>query len=661
MTTRRLRRSRLRPLPAPRRGTGAGGGGGLLLRRLVPCALALLVAAALPVQAAEPRHLVKDPYYGDSLFYFFQQRYFTSLTDLMVSQHFGRVSHHVDEAELLRGGLYLSYGLHREAGEIFTRLIEKNANPQVRDRAWYYLAKIRYQRDLPAEAEEALSHVGSTLPPDLEEDRRLLQANLLMARHAYDEAAKVLQTMAESPRAGVYVRYNLGVALIKSGQAAQDLGRVAQGVALLDQIGRSDAEGAEMRALRDKANVALGFSALQGGDPGKAREYLQRVRLNGMLANKALLGFGWAAASLRQPKEALVPWTELASRDTSDPAVLEAKLAVPYAFGELGAYAQSLELYNDAIATFDRERVHLDESIAAIRSGKLVDDLVARNPGDEMGWFWNIESLPRMPHAEYLAPILAENDFQEAFKNYRDLVYLSKNLQQWRDNLAVYSDMLATRRQAFVERLPRILQQEGGAGLARVEQDGAGLKRELAWAQAHQNVFAFADSGEQALAERLARARATLADAPGAALPDAQRQQAQERLRRVEGALTWQLTQEFPVRVWEAKKRLGEVDAEVAQAKSHDAALLDAQRSEPAHFQQFASRIVQLDERIRTLTPELAALMREQKQYIEQLAVARLEHEKQQLAVYATQARFAVARIYDRANSSKEPDRAPAQ
>ena len=77
----------------------------------------------------------------------------------MVSQHFDRVAQHADEAEVLRGGLLLSYGLHKEAGEIFAQLIEKGAAPPVRDRAWFYLAKIRYQRGFLAEAEEAMARI----------------------------------------------------------------------------------------------------------------------------------------------------------------------------------------------------------------------------------------------------------------------------------------------------------------------------------------------------------------------------------------------------------------------------------------------------------------------------------------------------------------------
>ena len=47
----------------------------------------------------------------------------------MVSQHFQRVARHADEAEVLRGGMLLSYGMHREAGEVFARLIDKGAPP----------------------------------------------------------------------------------------------------------------------------------------------------------------------------------------------------------------------------------------------------------------------------------------------------------------------------------------------------------------------------------------------------------------------------------------------------------------------------------------------------------------------------------------------------
>src|SRR5437868_14105199 len=94
------------------------------------------MSAAVAAHAKAPPHIIQDPHYGDGLFHFFQDRYFSSITSLMVSQTFERMPHHADEAEILRGGMLLSYGLHREAGEIFAKLIEKGAKPAVLDRAW---------------------------------------------------------------------------------------------------------------------------------------------------------------------------------------------------------------------------------------------------------------------------------------------------------------------------------------------------------------------------------------------------------------------------------------------------------------------------------------------------------------------------------------------
>jgi hypothetical protein len=596
---------------------------------------------------------VESPHYGDSLFYFFQARYFTSVTQLMVSQHFGRMAPHADEAEILRGGLFLSYGLHREAGEVFAGLIERGAAQPVRDRAWFYLAKIRYQRDLLAEAEDALGRIEKRLPGDLEEDRALLQANVLMARARYAEAARVLDTLTKAPGASSYARYNLGVALIRSGD-------LARGTKLLDEVGKLPATGEEYRSLRDKANVVLGFASLKESRGEEARNYLERVRLTGMQSNKALLGFGWAAAAQDRMNVALVPWSELAERDASDAAVLEAKLAVPYALAELGAEAQALALYEDAIGVFDRETANLDRSVSAIRDGKLIDGLVGANPGEEMGWFWNIAELPgaqALPHGGHLAQVLATHEFQESFKNYRDLLYLARNLQQWQESLGVLRDMLANRSQAFAERLPQVLEKERALNLADFSQRRRALEAELERVEREADAAAFATPRERELQARLDRARETLDRAGG----DPELAQARERYRRAAGALLWQQNDQFAVRLWNARKGMQELQRNLAQVQQRNVAIAVAQRDEPARLDQFAARIEALAARVESMVPRVAALTREQRNAVQELAVAELLRQKERLAGYGTQARFAVAQIYDRASLAKDRNRAAAQ
>lgn len=615
----------------------------VVLRRALAGVLAAACAGVAFGQAA-PR-AVEDPHYGDALFYFFHDRHFTALTRLMVAQHFGRVTHHADEAEILRGGLVLSYGLHREAGEIFTRLIDRTASPSVRDRAWFYLAKIRYQRGLNAEAEQALVRIQGPLPGALNEDRALLQASVLFARGAYAEAARVLKGVDPASDAVQYARFNLGVALIKSGD-------VDAGSKWLDEVGRIPAASEEVRSLRDQANLALGYQALRDGQPERARVSLERVRLAGMASNKALLAFGWAADALGDARQALVPWTELAQRDPGDAAVLEARLAVGHAYANLGASAQALEAYEAAIGAFDREHAALDATIADVRAGTALDHLLDANPGEEMGWFASIDTLPAPLNRGHLGQILAQHRFQEGFKNYRDLGFMSRNLGQWQATLGVFDDMLTNRRLAYTERLPRVRAQAGGLDAASLEARRVELAQALARAEADTDIAAFASAQERGDASRLERVAA------GAEAAGDQADLVRERARRIGGALIWQQSRAFPERLWTAKKAMREVDAGVAAARRADAALAAAQRDEPARFDAFAARIAALRMRIETLLPQAAALSREQKLALQEQTAAALQDRQQRLAAYTTHARFAVAQIHDQANAGGETEHA---
>jgi hypothetical protein len=636
--------------PDPRRLRGCG-----VSRGVAAFFAAALVCGAVNAQQAssEIKRPVTAPHYGDTLFHFYQDKYFSAVTSLMVSQHFARLAPHDDDSEILRGGLLLSYGMHREAGQIFAQLIERGAPPAVRDRAWYYLAKIRYQRGLNADAQDAIARIGGTLPAELEEDRGLLHANLLSAQQDFAGAAAVLRAMAgSSSQASAYARFNLGVALVKSGDTAA-------GSALLDQVGRMPGANEEQRSLRDRANVALGFAALQDGRGEQARSVLERVRLQSLQANKALLGFGWAAANAGQHDKALVPWSELAGRGVGDAAVLEAKLALPYAYAELGAYGQALDGYQQAVSQFEQEQGALKETIAAVQSGKLIDGLNARNPGrrgNELGWFWNLDTLPEMPHAGHLMPVLAQHEFQEAFKNYRDLQFLGSNLAQWRDSLGAYRDMLAERRKAFDARLPQTRSGEKGAvaGVGAALKDRASMAAELERVERELEVIAFADARQDALLQRLADVQANMQrnakDPQTAALAD--------KVRLLTGTLAWDLQSQWPSRLWQAKKALRDTDRGIDQAQAREARLRKAQRDEPQRFAAFAERIDALQAQIEALIPRVAALSREQQQAVQGIAVAELTRAQQRLAEHQTQARFALAQLHDRAALAGSNDKA---
>ena len=271
--------------------------------------------------------------------------------------------------------------------------------------------------------------------------------------------------------------------------------------------------------------------------PKDARVYLERVRLQSLQSSKALLGFGWAADAMKDPQLALVPWQELAQRDFGETAVLEAQIAVPYAYAELGAYGQSLQRYESAIAAFERENADLEQSIKAIRAGKMIDTLVEQNPGEEMGWFWKIRDLAEMPRARHLAQVLAHHEFQEALKNYRDLRFLSRNLEDWREKLVIFEEMLATRRKAFADRLPAVRERQQQIDIEALVKRREAIAAEVAAGEAAGDGVAFADAKQQELLEKLKEVR-RIVDAPNA---DEEAFKQRDRVRLVGGVLAWQL------------------------------------------------------------------------------------------------------------------------
>ena len=59
-----------------------------------------------------------------------------AIVRLLAAKSENRLGAQAEEAELLLGGMYLSYGHHLEAAAIYERLLADDANPAIRDRTW---------------------------------------------------------------------------------------------------------------------------------------------------------------------------------------------------------------------------------------------------------------------------------------------------------------------------------------------------------------------------------------------------------------------------------------------------------------------------------------------------------------------------------------------
>ena len=616
------------------------------------CVAALLLCGGLTAGAAQrppatPGALaavqIRDLYYGDVLFYFYQDDYFTALTRLTAAQAQGRLAHHSEDAELLLGGLYLSVGQHREAGEIFTAVLDRKGVPAaVRDRARFFLGKVWYQRGYLDKAVNTLSITGQAgLTPAMEAERRMLLAQALLYQGKYAEAARILENWKGPVIWQAYAQFNLGVALVRDG-------KLDQGARLLDGLGRVDRTNAELDALRDKANLALGYALLQANRFPEARVALERVRLEGPLSTKALLGVGWAASGEEAYRDALVPWLELHGRNLLDSAVQESYLAVPYAFGKLGANRQAAEYYEVAIREFTAETARLDESIQSIRAGGLLEALLKHESKGQIGSFWQLASLPDAPSSRYLYHLLAQNDFQEGLKNFRMMRHMESSLDTWATSVEAFDDMLAARRQRYDSKLPEALARLDAADPQEMQHRLTEFESRVLGAEKTGDVSVLGTPREREIWAQVEQMEPLLAG-------DSEELEAsREKLRLIKGVLYWQMHDAFKARAWGARKNMREVAQALRQTESRWSLVQEAKRSVPDRNGEFEARINALRPRIESAHIRLTVLEKAQSDYLADVAVQELESQKERLSAYMLQARYSLATIYDRAAAASE-------
>jgi hypothetical protein len=600
--------------------------------------LILLLCCSQQICARDnPPSSVKDLQYGEMLFYYYQQDYFNSIVRLEMAQQQQHLPNHKDEAELMLGGLVLSYGMRDAARQIFQNLLDDQQNDlSVHNRAWLYLAKISYQRGDLSGALEAIDKINGKMTPATRTATANLKSLLLMEAGRNAEAIEVLKSTRSGKHWTPYLKYNLGVAQIRNGESKA-------GEANLESVRKSGGRTSEQRLLRDKANLALGYSYLQQGITDKSRQALEKVRLEGPLSSKALLGAGWAVADAGQFAQALVPWMELSTRNATDPAVQEALLAVPYAMAKMELYGQAVRHYKDSISALSDEKLQLDISINAIRNGDLLRHLEQSDPRTGYGWLQQLDLDTDSPVLHYQVTLMASHDFQEGIKNYRDLLFLRRNLDEWAKSIAAYDDMLLTRETRYKSHLPAVEQVMTANSLETLQQQHAAQANTLARVESTGNSLGLANAAEMRQLQTLSGIEKQLADFPDAPVFRDMR----DKQKFLKGFLYWQVNNEYTQRLWQAKQQLSELETLIQQTGQGIGKLKQADIETPAGFSGFRKRISDRKTDLSKLQARTADASLAQGVLLEQLAVTELEAQKKRIDTYIIQARFALAQTYD--------------
>jgi hypothetical protein len=280
----------------------------------------------------------------------------------------------------------------------------------------------------------------------------------------------------------------------------------------------------------------------------------------------------------------------------------------------------------------------------------MLNQFLENNPQATTGWYWTLEELPEGPDARYLYHLLATHKFQEGIKNYRDLHYLRRNLDDWQTSVAVFGNMLDTRKYAFDERLPRIEQSLGQADLDGMVQRKLDFDAHLNNIEQNKDSLALATEYEFEMWGEIAAIEhnpALQANIPEAA-------ELRDKIKLLKGALQWNLDREYKSRLRKVRRDLQQTGEALVETQRSRRKIDEAMRLEPELFAEYSGRVNGLSPKIDELKARVEQAMARQSSFMQDIAVEELQAQKQRLDTYSVQARFALAAIYDLSASGGE-------
>ncbi len=380
-----------------------------------------------------------------------------------------------------------------QAQAICDRLDAEHAERQAVGLERLRIGMQQYREGSHAKAEAQLLSAQGRVPEHRVQDWQVAYAQILFDKAEFAAAGKVLQSgnvdsddayrfmqdSIEAVRTSAYRRFNLAVAMVQSGQ-------LEKGLSLLDLVGRLKSTDDELLAIRDKANLMLGWHFLRARQGITAMGMLGRVRSDGQYSSAAVLGMGWAELAppgkklarvhlgddtdadanilalpaalknslsrlgvlepelrgavepgrfasdrpARDPQEAmrraLKIWNLLPERDTQDAAVQEGLLAIAYAFDQLDGYENSFNAYTQAISALETEKRAVETNSEFIRKGGLTAAIAEAD---------NDADLTMAMHRLNLAPNDALQPLYASIDRYRDLMRIQHRLADYDSEL----------------------------------------------------------------------------------------------------------------------------------------------------------------------------------------------------------------------------------
>jgi hypothetical protein len=655
------------------------------------CCFALVTSSQINAkdnaeQAQQRNSVALEKAYQQVLYEYYQGNFSLALTQMAIlEQKFPNgltqipdsLSGYQVEPELLKGGISLAYGLDNQAANIFLRLLKNNIKPDVTAYSWLLLGKTYYQKRQFSDAAHAFQQIkphtaDEFFEPSTRDNWLYMQSQLhgfLLEQGTNTTDIQWLQQLSENSIYRDYVQYNQALALLQKGNNQQaisvlstlinnDNSFVSRWMDWADPLfSDNDAPNvdAERDAIRDRANLTLGYTLLQNAEPFEAFRVFENIRTDGLDAEAALLGYGWAAAKKDELQTALAIWQRLILMPQNSEYTLEAYLASAYAYENAFAPRQSLQVLQLGLDRFKQALVNLNQAEKEVKQRQFILDLLPNKDKQQsvdadVSLSLNTKGRP-FNSAQLFDSVSVSNEFRAgllALEQNRDL---QQQLLNWQQRLQQYHLMLDERQVERRKRAKHILQNRTLEQLPALQAQRDAIAQVIATAQNQQNGQVLMSLQSQQWLDRVKRSEKRLAtitqlkkqlDQP--LLADSY----ERRVERVAGRLIWQASEAYSANHWQAQKALQQLDAEISKAQQRQQQLLKQLAAKP-DFAEQRDRVSSLAQRISTEIVKSNGLQNALVSQLSDTFTQFIQAHKLKVSHYILQAQLAMVRLNDQA------------
>ena len=579
-----------------------------------------------------PAHIAK----GLMLFEIYKEDYFSAI---IRSPNIDNPEHPNEQLTLDLALSLSEFGLNDQASQLYNQL-QSSGTAKSKSIAYFQLGKAAYSQGEWTQALAWFNKTKSQLSSSMLSELRYYQANTHIKLEQYTQAAAILGKMKEGSWAS-YAYYNLGIAY--SGIDSEPTRSIIS-LRVADALNTN--KTASQAELKDQILLAAGYLSIQAEDYEKALSFLNQVRVDSDLASKALYMHGVANSSQERYRSAIQSWYRVKKYPLINPGVVDAFLAIPYAYDKEGYSSKAISSYLEAISVFDKESRNIDKIIAAVLKNGARSAFFGESALDDLEWFLSDSIATNTPKVAYLKYIMSDSELHQLAKQSIELAFLDENLSLWEHNLSVYDEMLKQRISGYYWRVNKADTTGREKRINNISSELEKLKVSLATAEQSQDMLSVAAGHTLRRLESVNDLDRFLIKIKGD-ISAREFNDLKQRINRLNGLVMWGASEQYERNLRLTQETISVLSKEVARYKTGLEEFEDLISKGPVKLELFKQRVSNYKKKVITKKQALSLVRKQQDKAFTDHVITVLQAKKGEFVTHHETAQQRLAHLYE--------------